>query len=333
VRALTFVVPEDLHAPTGGNRYDQALAAALATIGVDVDRRPAAPATLAPALRAAGPVLVDGLLACPEPDAVADAVAAGTPVHVLVHLPLALETGLGDEQARALDALEARTLRAATGVVATSRWAADHLRARHALDQVAVATPGAEPAAPATGSAPQHLLHLATVAPRKDQLGVVEALATVRDLRWTCALTGSLDADPAYTERVRTAIDRHGLRDRVRLTGPATGAGLAAAWDAADLLLLPSRVETWGMAVTEGLARGVPAVVGRGTGAEEALGRAPDGAVPGAAVPPGDPDALADALRDLLGPGRERAAAAARARRATLARWQDTARDVLEAVL
>ena len=47
------------------------------------------------------------------------------------------------------------------------------------------------------------------------------------------------------------------------------------------------------MAVTEGLARGVPAVVGRGTGAEEALGRAPDGAVPGAAVPPGDPDALA----------------------------------------
>jgi len=55
--------------------------------------------------------------------------------------------------------------------------------------------------------------------------------------------------------------------------------------------------------------------------------------VPGAAVPPGDPAALAAALRDLLGPGRERAAAAARARRATLARWQDTARDVLEAVL
>jgi glycosyltransferase involved in cell wall biosynthesis len=333
VSGLTFVVPPDLDSPTGGNRYDTALAGALAALGVDVDRRPTARSGLAGALRGPRPVLVDGLVACTQPDAVAGAVAAGTPVHVLVHLPLALETGLDDDTARTLDDLEARTLRAATGVVATSRWAADHLRSRHALGDVAVATPGTEPAPAATGSAPPRLLHLASVTPRKDQLGVVEALAAVRDLEWTADLTGSLDADPAYARQVRDAIGAHGLGDRVRLTGPAAGARLEAAWDAADLLLLPSRAETWGMAVTEGLARGVPAVVGRGTGAEEALGRAPDGAVPGAAVPPGDPAALAAALRDLLGPGRNRAVAAARARRTGLARWRDTARDVLEAVL
>jgi glycosyltransferase involved in cell wall biosynthesis len=119
----------------------------------------------------------------------------------------------------------------------------------------------------------------------------------------------------------------------VRLTGPLAGAELDAAEDAADLMLLPSHAETWGMAVTEGLARGVPAVVAAGTGAEEALGRAPDGTVPGAVVPPGDPQALAAALRHLLGPGRERAVAAARARRTTLGGWPDTARDVLAAVL
>jgi hypothetical protein len=337
VSGVAFVLPVDLDAPTGGNRYDEALAAALEGLGVAVDRRAAAgPRDVAAALltpRAApGPVLVDGLLACPAPDAVAGAVAAGTPVHVLVHLPLALETGVEGATASRLDALEARALHAATGVFTCSRWSAAHLRAHHGLDRVTVAVPGTDPAPAATGSTPPRLLHLATVTPRKDQLGVLAALARVRDLPWTADLTGSLDADPAYAARVADAIDAHGLGDRVRLTGPAAGAALAATWDAADLLLLPSHAETWGMAVTEGLARGVPAVVGRGTGAEEALGRAPDGTVPGAAVRPGDPAALAAALRDLLGPGRGRAVAAARARSSGLVRWEDTARTVLEAV-
>jgi len=335
-------VPSGLEAPTGGNRYDAALADALEGLGVVVDRRLAAgrwPAGTAPdrehlaaLLAGPDPVLADGLVACGAPDAVAAAVHGGTPVHVLVHLPLALETGLDAAGREALDALERASLGAATGVVATSRWAAAHLRRHHGLAAVAVATPGTEPAPPAAGSAPPRLLQLASVVPRKDQLGVVEALAQVRDLAWTADLAGAVDADPAYVDRVRAGIDSHGLGDRVRLTGPLAGEALEAACDAADLVLLPSHAETWGMAVTEGLARGVPAVVGRGTGAEEALGRAPGGDLPGAVVTPGDPVALAAAIRDLLGPGRERAITAAKARRATLSSWRDTARDVLSAI-
>jgi glycosyltransferase involved in cell wall biosynthesis len=341
-RRLTIVAPSGLEVPTGGNRYDAALADALEGLGVVVDRRHAAgrwPAgtaadreRLAALLTGPDPVLVDGLVACGAPDAVAAAVAAGTPVHVLVHLPLALESGLDPAQGDALDALERASLTAASGVVATSRWAAAHLRRHHGLAAVAVATPGTDPAPPATGSTPPRLLQLASVVPRKDQLGVVAALALVRDLAWTADLAGAVDTDPAYAGRVSAAIEAHGLGDRVRLTGPLAGEALAAAWDAADLVLLPSRAETWGMAVTEGLARGVPAVVGRGTGAEEALGRARDGELPGAVVPPGDPEALAAAVRDLLGPGRERAVTAAKARRATLSSWRDTARDVLSAI-
>jgi glycosyltransferase involved in cell wall biosynthesis len=344
-RRLTIVAPSGLEAPTGGNRYDAALADALEGLGVVVDRRTAAGrwpagteadrerlAGLLAGLAGRGPVLVDGLVACGAPDAVTAAVAGGTPVHVLVHLPLALETGLDPARSDALDALEGASLAAATGVVATSRWAGAHLRRHHRLAAVAVATPGTDPAPPAAGSTPPRLLQLASVVPRKDQLGVVAALALVRDLAWTAELAGTLDADPAYAGRVRAAIDAHGLGDRVRLAGPLAGEALAAALDAADLVLLPSRAETWGMAVSEGLARGVPAVVGRGTGAEEALGRAPCGDLPGAVVPPGEPAALAAAIRDLLGPGRERAVTAAKARRATLSSWQDTARDVLSVI-
>jgi len=175
-------------------------------------------------------------------------------------------------------------------------------------------------------------LQLASVTPRKDQLAVVEALAELQDLPWTAELTGPVDVDPDYAERVQTAIDRHGLGERVLLTGPRAGDELEAAWDATDLLLLPSFAETWGLVVTEALARGIPAVVGLGTGAEEALGRTGEDRLPGAVVPPGDHLALQAALRNLLGPGRNEAAEAARERGRELNRWQDTAQDVLEAV-
>lgn len=342
---LALVVPADLEAPTGGNRYDQALARALGELGAEVEQRPAPGAwpvatepeqdRLAELLRAAGadgPVLVDGLLACGAPGPVAAAVAAGARVFILVHLPLALETGLSPEAATQLQALERRALHAATGVLATSHWAAADLQDRHALDAVAVAQPGTDPAPAATGSSPPRLLQLASVTPRKDQLGVVDALAQIQDLAWTADLTGPLDVDPGYTAQVRAAIGEHELTDRVRLTGPLGSAALPAAWDAVDLLLLPSRAETWGMAVTEALARGIPAVVGRGTGAEEALGHAPDGSVPGATVRPADPADLAGALRGLLGQGRERAVRAARDRGRALKRWPDTAQDVLVAL-
>ena len=60
-------------------------------------------------------------------------------------------------------------------------------------------------------------------------------------------------------------------RDRIRVTGALTGSALDQRWDAADLLVLPSRVETYGLVVTEALARGIPAIVSAGTGAVEAL--------------------------------------------------------------
>lgn len=344
VRRVVLVVPDDVAAPTGGNRYDRALAGALREAGTDVVERrapgrwPAAAAgdrqRLAEVMRGPGDVLVDGLLACGAPDAVADAVAGGHRVHVLLHLPLALETGLDPGTARRLDALERRALHAATGVIATSHWAASHLSRHHGIADVAVAVPGTEPAPVATGSTPPRLLQLAAVTPRKDQLGVVEALARVSDLPWTARLVGPLDRDPAYTAAVRAAIDDHRLAGRIVLTGPLTGTALLQEWEAVDLLVLPSLAETFGMAVTEALSRGIPAVVGVGTGAQEALGSAPDGCVPGALVPPGDLVALAGALRELLstdgtlGIARSRA----RARRRHLTPWRLTAEQVVSAL-
>ncbi len=342
VSRLAFVVPQDLTRPTGGNRYDQALRQALVELGAEVELRPvpgswpvATPGDreqLAGRLVGPYPVLVDGLLACTAPGEVQHAVDRGVRVHVLVHMPLALDPGLSPAQALARDGSERQALRAASGVVATSAWAAADLRARHGLTCVAVATPGAHPAPVAAGSTPPRLRQLAAVCPVKDQLTVVQALALLVDEPWTAELTGALDVAPGYTAAVRAAIDRHRLGDRVRLTGVLTGAALDQAWAATDVLLLPSQAETWGMAVTEALASGIPAVVSRGTGGQEALGAAPHGDLPGAVVEPGSPQALAAAIHHLLGPGAQRARRAALDRRQRLPGWQETARAVQAAL-
>jgi glycosyltransferase involved in cell wall biosynthesis len=84
------------------------------------------------------------------------------------------------------------------------------------------------------------------------------------------------------------------------------------------------------MVVTEALARGIPVVASAVGGVGEALGHAADGSPPGLLVAPGDPDALAGALRSwLTDPGlRRRLRASARDRRTALTGWAVTARRV-----
>ncbi len=92
-----------------------------------------------------------------------------------------------------------------------------------------------------------------------------------------------------------------GYDHRVRLTGVLTGAVLSHAYTTADVLVAPSRSETYGMTVTEALAHGLPVIAAAVGGLPEALGSTVDGTRPGQLVPPGDPDALAAALADWLG--------------------------------
>lgn len=324
---LRLVVPADVDTPTGGNVYDLALADALRRAGDEVEVVRCEPDALVAATRAwDGATLVDGLLACRQPTAVATGRAA-----VLVHMPLSLETGLSAGRAAELDRLEREALRAATAVITTSRWSADYVERRHRLTGVAVARPGAERAHVSTGSAPPLLVHLAALLPHKDQLGVVAALSRVTDLAWRARLVGSVHRDGAYASAVREAVRAAGLDDRVEVPGVLSR---EAAWDGADLALLPSRVESYGMVVTEALARGIPAIVSEGTGSAEALGVGTDGRRPGAVVPAADPAALAGVLRRWLtdAPQRDAWRAAALSRRATLEGWDMTARSVRTAL-
>ena len=113
---------------------------------------------------------------------------------------------------------------------------------------------------------------------------------------------GSLDRAPAFADHVQRRALAAGLRDRVHFAGPRTGAALDSAYAAADLLVLASRGETYGMVVTEALARGVPVLATDVGGVPEALGHG------GLLVPARRPGGL-----------RRRAAPLARGRRAARA--------------
>jgi glycosyltransferase involved in cell wall biosynthesis len=337
---IAFVVPGDIDdpaVPSGGNVYDRKLCRALAAAGRPVleiaapgawprpgaDARAGLARSLA-ALPDGTAVLMDGLVACGVPDVVVPH-ASRLRLAVLVHMPLV------DEGDAHLDALERDTLRAAAAVVATSPWAMKRLIRQHDLDpaRVHAVQPGVDPAPLAAGTdGASRLLCVASVTPRKGHDVLAEALARVADLPWTCVCAGPLDRDPAHAERVRGLLARHGLGDRVDLAGPLTGRALDAAYHAADLAVLPTRSETYGMVVTEALARGTPVLTSDVDGLPGTLGHAPGGTAPGMLVPPDDPAALAAALRRWLrDPAlRDRLRAAARRRRGALPGWDGTSR-------
>jgi glycosyltransferase involved in cell wall biosynthesis len=287
---------DDLARCSGGNAYDRRLARGFAAGGRPVHERavtgswphpsPAERAALAATLAAlpdGAVVLVDGLVACGVPEVVGPAARRLTLV-VLVHLPLGDEAGAAPE----LVARERETLRAAAAVVATSPWTARRLVDLHGLDpdRITVAAPGVDPAplAPGTDGA-SHLLCVGSITPTKGQDLLVEALAGLPDRHWSCDLVGPVQRDPAHAAAVESLVRRHGLDARVRLTGPRTGDALDAAYAAADLLVVPSRAETYGMVVTEALARGIPVLAADAGGLPETLGHDSDGHVPGLRYP------------------------------------------------
>jgi glycosyltransferase involved in cell wall biosynthesis len=343
------VVPEGFDnpgKPTGGNIYDRRVCAGLAEAGWEVRVATVAAAWPVPDSAARADLarivsaipdgdiaLIDGLIASPTAAQLLRH-AGRIAMTVLLHMPLATAHDTRDDASAQRS--ERAVLRAATGVVVTSDWTRQQVLTRYEIpaDRVHIARPGvdrvAAPARPVRG----HLLCVGTLGRHKGQDLLVEALAELGDLQWHCLLAGPLDRDPDFADQLQTCITRLGYGDRVRLTGILTGAALSHAYTTADLLVAPSRSETYGMAVTEALAHGLPVIAASVGGLPEALGSAADGTRPGQLIPPGDPAALAAAIREWLGDDRlrHRIRAAAGQRRSNLRGWEHTTQEIANAL-
>ncbi|MEO1469653.1 MAG: glycosyltransferase family 4 protein [Pseudomonadota bacterium] len=320
-----LAVPGDLATASGGYAYDRALIAAsggalaplsLPMLGARPDWTLVEPAMAALAAVPPGrPVLVDGLALATLPPARLAGLDA--PLAALIHHPLALEHGLGAEDAAWLADNERAALAACRAVVTTSAATATILVRDYAVpgERLTVAGPGTPRPAGATtrrpSGTPVHLLSVAALVPRKGFDTLVEALAAVPG-DWRLTVIGpARDADHVALLHRLTA--EHGLAGRIAWVGERPAAEVAAAMARADLFVLASRYEGYGMAYAEALVAGLP-VVGCDTGAVAEATRG--GAL---LVPPDDPAALAGALAPLIADPAARAALAARGAKAARA--------------
>jgi glycosyltransferase involved in cell wall biosynthesis len=329
-----FVVPGPLDQRTGGYLYDRHIIEGLRAHGtaVTVHELPGRfPLVDAPACEAAAAALgsmADGLpvidgLALP---AFADLRTRLRSWIALVHHPLALESGLAPEEVETLARIERRLLPLACRVIVTSTHTASDLAAYQVPGaRIGVVLPGTDPAPIARGSGGPgfELLCVASLTPRKGHLVLLEALAGLLDLQWHLTCAGSLDRDPQAAQVVRATIMRLGLDDRVSLAGEQDEAGLAPLYDRADLFVLASYHEGYGMVLAEALARGLPIVA---TKAGAIPGVVPPSA--GMLVEPGDPAALAGGLRQIMtdSPLRDLLSAGAASERERLPGWDDAVR-------
>jgi glycosyltransferase involved in cell wall biosynthesis len=337
--SLTFIVPGSIDQITGGYLYDRRIVDGLRTEGRQVgllelmgrfpDADWVAKASAASCLRAmpdGAAICIDGLALAAFEEAL-PAEVERLRILVLVHHALALETGLEPEEAERYAALERKLLPLCAGILCPSpRTAADVAAYGVPADRIAVVPPGTDradgPIEATKHDGPALLLTVATVTPRKGHLLLIEALASLHRRDWHLTAIGSLERDPETVTAVAELIAREDLSTQVDLVGEWPPARLSEAYRAADVFVLPSFYEGYGMAYAEAMAHGLPIV------ATDA-GAIPETVPPtaGILVPAGDRAALALALDRMIGDKalRGRYAAGARAAAANFVDWAGTA--------
>ena len=335
-RSLHVVVPGALNQRTGGYIYDRRIVEGLRSEGwpvtvhelagrfPDGDDEALEAASLAVQEMEDGLPVIDGL-ALPALRDLTDRLPR--PWVGLIHHPLAMETGLSEADVAGYVELESRLMASAAKLIVTSPRTKRDLKGFDVDPaKVAVVVPGVQPAAPAAGlgrSLPEALLCVGTLTKRKGHPVLLRALAQLLDLDWHLAMVGSAAWDPEHARRIASMIDDFGLSNRITMIGEQDEDGLSALYHQADLFVLASHHEGYGMVLAEALARGLPIV-------STTAGAIPDTVPAGAGTltPPGDADAFADALRKALtdrrlyGSLKENALRA----RSDLPDWQESAR-------
>jgi glycosyltransferase involved in cell wall biosynthesis len=236
---------------------------------------------------------------------------------------------LARHQVRAVGELHQLATRAALGVAVSEHNRRDLVQAGYAATEVVppvVASLPRVPSAPALAPAPgagggAHLLMVGRLAPNKAVEDAIAALLVYRecvDPRAVLEVVGR-PAVPVYAGALRAYAVELGLADAVHFTGAVSDDALAAAYAAADVLVVTSEHEGFCLPVVEAMARGVPVVAYRRGAVPEVLGGA------GVELDDKDPLTLARAIEEVVVDERRRAGLVAAGRRRVAELDLDTA--------
>lgn len=336
---LYFVIPGRLSTLTGGYEYDRRLIAGLQDLGINVRHievsaqfpTPDSEALSDAALRmAAIPdgalVLADGL-AWGAMDRIAQHEHQRLQIIALCHHPLAFETGLTPAQQNTLFHSEKIALDCSAAVVVTSAATAELLHKAYyvAMDKLTVALPGTQQQTfAACRGNPPTLLTVATLTQRKAHDVLIDALSRITNLPWKARFVGGTEFDPTWSASLKKMSDTLGLGHRISFVGSV--ADLKDEYSNADLFVLPSRYEGYGMVFAEALSYGLPVVAARAGAVPDVV---PESA--GVLVPADNATTLALTLHEILSdrPRFEHLRAGAQAASFLLPDWHNTAQTLV----
>lgn len=343
---VAFITVGDARRHTGGYLYHARVFAGLRAQGFVIDEISASAAPLSDQLAttaafgaAFDPQIYDVVVI----DALARAVCgpwierwrAVRPVVAMVHqLPSVAEAE--PAQIEREQALESPLLRV-DRVIAVSDHGREMLIGRGvAAARIAVVSPGFDrlPIAPSqesrrrTPDEPLRVLCVAQWIARKGLTTLIDAWKQLELAHAVLELIGETAADPVYAAQLRARLVRI-PQERVIVRGAVTDDALQQAYRSADLFVLPSRFEGYGMVYAEALAHGLP-IIACDVGPVPALITARAGMF----VPPDDPTALAQVLARVLHDSalRDRLSAGALRRAVALPSWDDTTRQFAQAL-
>lgn len=308
IESLYFVFPGLLDTQTGGYHYDRRLIEELRKLDIKVNtislstQFPFPDAATLAATREALAAVPDGAfvifdgLAYGVLDELAEAESQRLHIIALCHHPLALESGLDPVKQQDFHTSEQRALAAARHIIVTSEHTRSILTDQFdvSANKVLVAVPGTDrvPFAPCAGN-PLQLLTVASLTRRKAHDVLINALANLVDLPWQARFVGGRHFDPIWSDQLQQQVNHLHLQKRIELAG--TVDELDEAFHQADLFVLPSRFEGYGMVFAEALAAGLPIVAARAGAVPDVV---PESA--GILVPPDDVESLTTALRHLI---------------------------------
>lgn len=340
---LYFLIPGNLQTLTGGYGYDRALMAALNAQGIQVhhvavsaqypvpddDAKADAARTVA-GIPDGAVVIADGL-AYGAMDDIACTEHQRLNFIALCHHPLAFESGLVAHQQSRLFKSEKTALHLAKAVIVTSAATATLLTNAYEVPvgKITVALPGTQQQRFALCQGqPPCLLTVATLTQRKAHDVLLDALSRLTYLPWTARFVGGDQFDPDWAAYLRTTAETLGLGERISFAGTVTD--LTAEYQNAELFVLPSRFEGYGMVFAEALSFGLPIIAARAGAVPDVV---PENA--GMLVPPDDATSLAYAIHSVLTEPERYQALRFGAQQAAvnLPQWHDTAAQIAALLL
>ncbi|ROZ66353.1 glycosyltransferase [Ramlibacter sp. WS9] len=143
------------------------------------------------------------------------------------------------------------------------------------------------------------VLFLSRLDPKKNLEGLLDAVALVRQDMPGLRLVVAGSGPPDYVAALRRRASERGIGPQVTWTGHLEGAMKAAAFAAADVFVLPSYSENFGIAAAEALAAGLPCLVGEGVAIADDVVQAGAGLATAT-----DAQAIADGLRRIIAQSR-----------------------------